>query len=78
MVCRLLLMADQTAIHEDLREVDVCVCTFRRPSVALLLASLAKQGVGGSLRIRVIVADNDDVQSARATVEAAFDADGQP
>ena len=69
-------MADQTAIHEDLREVDVCVCTFRRPSVALLLASLAKQGVGGSLRIRVIVADNDDVQSARATVEAAFAANG--
>lgn len=69
-------MADQTAIHVDFREVDVCVCTFRRPAVARLLASLAKQDLGETLRIRVIVADNDDTPSARLTVEAAFAAEG--
>ncbi len=76
MVCRLVPMADETAIPGDLREVDVCVCTFRRPAVARLLASLAKQELGGSFRIRVIVADNDDTPSARETVETAFVAEG--
>ncbi len=69
-------MANQTAIDVDIREVDVCVCTFRRPSVALLLASLANQNLGGLLRIRVIVADNDETPSARQTVEASFEANG--
>lgn len=69
-------MADQTAIHHDLREVDVCVCTFRRPSVADLLASLANMDLGGTLRMRLIVADNDDTPSARHTVESAFAANG--
>jgi succinoglycan biosynthesis protein ExoM len=71
-----MLMADQTAIRQDLREVDVCVCTFRRASVTGLLASLAKQDLGDFLRMRVIVADNDDAPSARQTVEAAFGANG--
>lgn len=53
------------------RDVDVCVCTFRRASVADLLASLARMETPG-WRMRVIVADNDDTASARETVEAAF------
>ncbi len=69
-------MADQTSIPVEVREVDVCVCTFRRPSVARLLASLAKQDLGGDLTVRIIVADNDDTPSARQTVEAALEANG--
>jgi succinoglycan biosynthesis protein ExoM len=69
-------MADQTSIPVEVREVDVCVCTFRRPSVARLLASLAKQDLGGDLTVRIIVADNDDTPSARQTVEAALKANG--
>lgn len=57
------------------RNVDVCVCTFRRASVADLLASLAKLETPG-WRMRVIVADNDDQPSARETVERAFAANG--
>lgn len=57
------------------RDVDVCVCTFRRESVADLLASLAKLVTPG-WRMRVIVADNDDTPSARETVERAFAAHG--
>lgn len=69
-------MTDQAVLPQEIRDVDVCVCTFRRPAVAGLLASLAKQGGGTPLRIRVIVADNDDTPSARETVEAAFAANG--
>lgn len=50
--------------------VDVCICTFRRPSLADTLRSVARQsGVSGG--VRVIVADNDDTPSAFAVVEAA-------
>ena len=76
MACRLALMGDPAANDKDRREVDVCVCTFRRPSVADLLASLAKQDLDGRLRVRVIVADNDDTPSARELVETAFAANG--
>lgn len=57
------------------RDVDVCACTFRRPSVVDLLASLAKLEAPG-WRMRVIIADNDDQPSARETVERAFAALG--
>lgn len=56
----------------SVRNVDVCVCTFRRPSVADLLASLAKQDLPPNWRMRVIVADNDDAPSAKEIVEQAF------
>ena len=49
--------------------VDVCVCTFRRASVRETLASIA--GQKGAPRLRVIVADNDDMPSAEALVNAA-------
>ncbi len=54
------------------RRVDVCVCTFRRPSVVDLLASLAQQQLPATLAMRVIVADNDETPSARETVHRAF------
>lgn len=48
--------------------VDVCVCTFRRPGLRALLRSLAVQAVPPGMAVRVIVADNDTVPSARALV----------
>lgn len=57
------------------RAVDVCICTFRRASVADLLASLAKLETPG-WRMRVIVADNDDQPTAREAVEHAFAVNG--
>jgi succinoglycan biosynthesis protein ExoM len=64
-------MQDSIVNPATARDVDVCVCTFRRASVADLLASLARLETPG-WRMRVIVADNDDTPSARKTVEAAF------
>jgi succinoglycan biosynthesis protein ExoM len=68
-------MQDSVINPATFRDVDVCVCTFRRASVADLLASLAKLETPG-WRMRVIVADNDDQPSARETVERAFAAHG--
>ena len=64
-------MQDSIINPATARDVDVCVCTFRRASVSDLLASLAKLETPG-WRVRVIVADNDDQPSARETVESAF------
>jgi succinoglycan biosynthesis protein ExoM len=49
--------------------VDVCVCTFRRPSLAATLRSLGAQDLPRGLQVRVIVADNDDQPSARPLAE---------
>ncbi len=68
-------MPDSSVNPATERDVDVCVCTFRRASVADLLASLAKMKTPG-WRVRVIVADNDDTPSARGVVEQAFAAHG--
>jgi succinoglycan biosynthesis protein ExoM len=46
--------------------IDIGVCTFRRPQLADTLRSLALLRLPEGLRIQVIVADNDDVPSARA------------
>lgn len=55
--------------------VDVCVCTFRRPSLAATLASLKAQTLPAD-RFRIIVADNDHDPSARALVEATLEGRG--
>jgi succinoglycan biosynthesis protein ExoM len=61
---------------DEPRIIDVCVCTFRRPSVAETLASLGSQVLPDGWRMRVIVADNDDTPSARDTVAGSFAANG--
>lgn len=51
--------------------VDICICTFRRPSVVETLWSVAGQDLPPHTAVRVIVADNDETPSARAAVEEA-------
>ncbi|HEY8572376.1 glycosyltransferase family 2 protein [Phenylobacterium sp.] len=60
----------------DTVNVDVGVCTFRRPAVAETLASLGRQQLPAGVRLRVIVADNDEQPSAEATVRAVAQAHG--
>ncbi|WP_026615129.1 glycosyltransferase family 2 protein [Ensifer aridi] len=50
-------------------QIDIGVCTFRRPELADTLRSLASLAVPESATIRAIVADNDATPSARALVE---------
>ena len=49
--------------------VDIAVCTFRRPMLEQTLRSLANLTVPPGYLVRVIVADNDTVPSARPLVE---------
>lgn len=51
-------------------DVDVCVCTFRRPHIVETLVSIAQQKFNGIGKIRVIVADNDDHPAAQERIEA--------
>src|SRR5690606_11463773 len=48
--------------------VDVCVCTFRRPALSETLRSLAALQHPEGYRVGIIVADNDEVPSARDLV----------
>ncbi len=50
--------------------VDICVCTFRRPQLAICLQSLNALEVPANRDVRIIVADNDVAPSARAVVES--------
>lgn len=52
----------------DTADIDVAICTFRRDHIALTLQSLCGVRVPDGLRMRVIVADNDDTPSAYGRV----------
>jgi len=51
--------------------VTVCMCTYRRASVDETLRSVAAQRLPSPWRIKVVVADNDETETARGAVEAA-------
>ncbi len=51
-------------------EVDICVCTFRRPSVTETLASLDVLDVPDGVHLKILVVDNDQTPSARSRAEA--------
>src|SRR5579883_2576261 len=51
-------------------QIAICICTFRRPELlSRLLEALGGQETGGKFTFSVIVADNDEAQSAQSTVE---------
>lgn len=50
--------------------IDICICTFRRDTVADAIRSAAGQVVPQGHALRVIVADNDEAPSALARVKA--------
>lgn len=51
--------------------VDVGICTYRRASLSRAIQSLGELDHRGSVRVRLIVADNDDAPSARTLAEEA-------
>lgn len=59
-----------------LERIDVCVCTFKRESLSLTLASLAAQNLPAGFALRVIIADNDSTAGRRAAIEATAQAYG--
>lgn len=63
-------MTPQTE-HPDLAlAVTVCICTYRRASLAEAIESVARQDLPGAAALRIVVVDNDVEPSARPAVEA--------
>jgi succinoglycan biosynthesis protein ExoM len=61
-----------------MERIDVCVCTFRRPSLIATIESIAGQDVRGEIALRIIVADNDGAPTAQVPVEEAASRFGVP
>ena len=51
-------------------QIDIGICTYRRPSLDEALLSLAVLAVPDGATLRIIVADNDKVPSAKERVDA--------
>jgi succinoglycan biosynthesis protein ExoM len=59
-------MTDETRPEQESKvRVDICICTYRRPELEDALLSIAAMRAPERARIRIVVADNDDVPSAR-------------
>ena len=54
----------------QVRDVTVCVCTFRRPSVLAAIESVASQKLPAGTRLNILVVDNDMTPSAQEIVES--------
>lgn len=50
--------------------ISICICTFRRSSLASTLESVAAQDLPVGVDLRVIVADNDTTDRRRAEIQA--------
>jgi succinoglycan biosynthesis protein ExoM len=60
-------------------QIDVCICTWRRPAeLELALGSVADQVLPEGVRLAVVVVDNDDTASAAEVVARAAGATGLP
>ncbi|AUH66605.1 glycosyltransferase family 2 protein [Paracoccus zhejiangensis] len=52
-------------------KIDILMCTFRRPAVAEAIATLAPLRLPPDSDVRLVIADNDDTDSARQVVAEA-------
>jgi succinoglycan biosynthesis protein ExoM len=58
-------------MSEPTKHIAVCICTYKRPDyLERLLRELAGQATGGLFTYSIVVADNDQSESARAVVSA--------
>lgn len=54
-----------------IRKIDIVMCTFRRPQVADAIAAIGRLHVPANSDLRLVIADNDDTDSARQIVARA-------
>lgn len=55
---------------KDTHHIAVCICTYKRPQLLQrLLEELADQETSGSFKYSIVVADNDQLQSAEPVVK---------
>jgi succinoglycan biosynthesis protein ExoM len=56
-------------MSDHMKHIAVCICTYKRPDyLKRLLRELADQETGGLFTYSIVVADNDQSESARAVV----------
>jgi len=61
--------ADRVGMKEPLKQISVCVCTYKRPRfLKRLLQELTAQETGGNLALSIVVVDNDRLESAKPVV----------
>lgn len=59
----------RTATRNSGKHISVCVCSYKRPRLLKrLLVELERQNTAGLFTYSVVVADNDELESARAVV----------
>lgn len=51
--------------------IDILMCTFRRPQVAEAIEAIGRLHLPANADLRLVIADNDDTDSARETVAVA-------
>lgn len=62
--------ADSATRADGTAHVTVCICTYKRPHLLQqLLGALGAQETGGRFSYGLVVADNDDLESARDIVD---------
>ncbi|MFE0017075.1 glycosyltransferase [Mesorhizobium sp. NPDC059054] len=61
-------MTQRNQSPSPMTQIDVCVCTYRRPYLAETLRSLAALELPANIKARIVVADNDAAPSARELV----------
>jgi len=57
--------------------VTVCICTFRRPGLALTLRSIANQVLPDEIKCRIVVVDNDSARTAEALVASFYSSESK-
>jgi succinoglycan biosynthesis protein ExoM len=56
-------------MSNDIKHISVCICTYKRPELLQrLLQELSTQETEGLLSFSIVVADNDQLESARPVV----------
>ncbi len=51
------------------KSISICICTFRRPHITDTLRSVLQLNINPQWDVKIIVADNDETDSARQLVE---------
>src|SRR5437773_1248060 len=64
-----MLSGSTNAMPRGMKHICVCICTYKRPQfLRRLLLELARQNTGGLFTYSIVVADNDELETARMEV----------
>jgi succinoglycan biosynthesis protein ExoM len=53
----------------DIKDLTVCICTFRRRSIIEAIKSVSAQSISNGVSVKIMVIDNDDLPSAKKLID---------